>query len=112
MIDQKDSLDALLHIKEVWNMILTVRKLKDKVTISVHRVEINSFVKVPPIVEYLNKFRLKTKKQASFDKWVIVYDLVKKNAHLTEEGLSNIRKMSKEINLITSVTNKTGDKLN
>ena len=33
--------------------------------------------------------------------------LVKKNAHLTEEGLSNIRKMSKEINLITSVTNKT-----
>jgi len=49
-------------------MILTVRKLKDRETISVHRVEINSFVKVPPIVEYLNTFRLKTKKQASFDK--------------------------------------------
>ena len=65
LIDQKDSLDALLHIKEAWNMILTIRKLKDKVTISVHRVEINSFVKVPPIVKYLSEFRLKTKKHAS-----------------------------------------------
>jgi len=35
MIDQKDSLEALLPIKEVWNMILTVRKLKDRETISV-----------------------------------------------------------------------------
>jgi hypothetical protein len=36
---------------------------------------------------------------------------VKNKAHLTEEGLNEIRKISKEINLITSVTNKTGDKL-
>jgi len=37
---------------------------------------------------------------------------VKNKYHLTKEGLSEIRILSKQINLITSVTNKTGDKLN
>jgi hypothetical protein len=32
-------------------------------------------------------------------------------AHLTEEGLSEIRKIKKEINLLNSITGKTGDKL-
>jgi hypothetical protein len=112
MIDQKDSLDTLLFIKNQWNMILSHRKLKNNDTSSMLRVETNSFVKIPPIIEYLNRFRLKTKKQESFDKWVTVYELVNRKAHLTEEGLKEIRKISKEINLITSITNKTGDKLN
>jgi hypothetical protein len=30
-----------------------------------HRVETNSFVRVKPIIEYLNSYRLKTKKQIS-----------------------------------------------
>ena len=77
-----------------------------------HRIESNSFVKLPLIIEYLNKFRLKSKKQESFDKWVAVYKLVKNKAHLTEKGLNEIRKLSKEVNLITSVTKKIGDKLN
>jgi len=111
MIDQKDSLDTLLFIKNQWNMILSHRKLKNNDTSSMLRVETHSFVKVPPIIEYLNRFRLKTKKQESFDKWVTVYELVNRKAHLTEEGLKEIRKISKEINLITSITNKTGDKL-
>jgi hypothetical protein len=59
----------------------------------------------------LNKFRLKTKKQESFDKWVLVYELVKNKDHLTKDGLNEIRILSKQINLITSVTGKTGHKL-
>lgn len=77
-----------------------------------HRIESNSFVKVPLIVDYINTFRLKTKKQESFDKWVRVYELVKNKAHLTEDGLYEIRKLSKEVNIITSITKKIGDKLN
>jgi len=76
-----------------------------------HRVETNSFVRVKPIIEYLNSYRLKTKKQISFDKWVRVYELVCNKAHLTTQGLEEIRKIKKEINLINSVTGKTGDKL-
>ena len=112
MIDQKDNLDNMLFIKDQLNLFLTHKKLK-KVTLgTMHRIESNSFVKVPLIIEYINRFRLKTKKKESFDKWVTVYELVKNKAHLTEEGLNEIKKLSKEINLITSVTKKIGDKLN
>jgi hypothetical protein len=56
-------------------------------------------------------FKLKSKKKESFDKWVTVYVLTKTNAHLTKNGLNIIRKLSKQVNLINSVTNKTGNKL-
>ena len=112
MIDQKNSLVNMLFIKDQLNLFLTHRKLKKGTIGTMHRIESNSFVKVPLIIEYINRFKLKSKKQESFDKWVIVYELVKNKAHLTEKGLSEIRKLSKEVNLITSVTKKIGDKLN
>ena len=111
MIDQKDSLDTLLYIKSQLNLFLTHRKQKKGLSGSMYRIESNSFIKVPFIVQYLNKFRLKTKKQESFDKWVLVYELVKYKSHLTKEGLDEIKILSKQINLITSVTNKIGHKL-
>lgn len=112
MIDQKDSLNTMMFIKDQLNLFLTKRKLKKDIVTCIDRIESNSFVKVPLIVNYLNKFRLKTKKQKSFDKWVMSYELVQKKAHLTQEGLNEIRKLSKEINLITSITKKIGNKLN
>jgi LAGLIDADG endonuclease len=111
MIDQKDSLNNMLFIKDQLNLFLTHRKLKKGTIGTMHRIESNSFIKVPLIIEYLNKFRLKSKKQESFTKWTTVYELVKNKAHLTEKGLSEIRKLSKEVNLITSITKKIGDKL-
>lgn len=47
-------------------MVLTERKLKGgKSGGEMYRVETNSFVRVKPIIEYLNNHRLKTKKQIS-----------------------------------------------
>ncbi len=112
IIDQKDSKDNMLFIKNQLNLFLTHRKLKKRAIGTMHRIESNSFVKVPLIIKYINRFRLKTKKQESFDKWVTVYELVKNKAHLTEKGLIEIRNLSKQINCITSVTKKIGDKLN
>ncbi len=111
MIDQKDSLDTLLYIKSQLNLFLTHRKQKKGLSGSMYRIKSNSFIKVTLIFQYLNKFRLKTKKQESFDKWVLVYELVKYKSHLTKEGLDEIKILSKQINLITSVTNKIGHKL-
>ena len=108
MIDQKDSLNGMLIIKNKLNLFLTNRKLNEAIG-TMHRVESNSFVKVP--LEYLNKFKLKSKNKESFDKWVTVYELSKTHAHLTEKGLNVIRKLSKQVNLIKSVTDKTGNKL-
>ena len=110
MIDQKDSLNEMLIIKNQLNLFLIPRKLKQVIG-TMYRIESNSLIIVPLIIEYLNKFKLKSKKKESFDKWVTVYKLTKTNAHLTEKGLNEIRKLSKQVNLINSVTNKTGDKL-
>jgi len=68
MIDQKDSLDNMLFIKDQLNLFLTHRKLKKGSIRTMHRVESNSFVKVPFIISYINKYNLKTKKQLSFNK--------------------------------------------
>lgn len=111
MIDQKDSFETLSFIRDQWNMILSNRKLKEGSSGSMLRAEINSFVRVKPVIDYLSVYRLKTKKKISFEKWVTVYELVCQKAHLTEEGLTDIRRIKKEINLIISVTGKTGDKL-
>ena len=110
MIDQKDSLNTMLNIKNKLNLFLTHRKLKEGSIGTMHRIESNSFIKVPLIIEYVNRFNLKSKKQESFNKWVTVYELVQNKAHLTKEGLAEIRKLSKEINIITSITKKIGDK--
>jgi LAGLIDADG endonuclease len=67
MIGQKDSLDTMLVINDQLNLFLTHRKQKG-LNISMYRIKSNSFVNVPLIIQYLNKFRLKTKKQESFDK--------------------------------------------
>jgi hypothetical protein len=68
MIDQKDSLNTMLFIKDQLNLFLTHRKLKKGSIGSMHRIESNSFIKAPLIIEYLNKYPLKTKKQESFNK--------------------------------------------
>ena len=112
MIDQKDSHNTLLFMKNQWDMILSNRKLKQGDYSTMYRAETNSFVRIKPIIDYLNVFRLKTKKQISFDKWVTVYVLVCDKAHLTEQGLNEIIKIKKEINRTNSITGKTGNKLN
>jgi LAGLIDADG endonuclease len=68
MIDQKDSLDTMVFLKDQLNLFLTHRKLKKGLVDTMYRIESNSFVKVPFIIQYLNKFRLKSKKKESFDK--------------------------------------------
>ena len=108
MIDQKDNLNNMLFLKKVLNLFLTHRKTK-KVN-NMYRIESNSFLKVPLIIEYLDKFNLKTKKKYCYLKWKQVYEMVLNKEHLTENGLYNIKILSKQVNLITSITNKTGSK--
>jgi LAGLIDADG endonuclease len=111
MIDQKNSLNTMIYLKDLLNLILTHRKLKDGNTNKIDRIESNSFIKVPLIIDYLNNFSLKTKKIDSFNKWKEIYYMVLNKEHLNKDGLDKIRKLSKQINLITSVTRKTGSKL-
>lgn len=108
MIDQKDNLNNMLYLKEILNLLLTHRKIKK--LDNIYRIESNSFFKVPLIIEYLEKFSLKTKKKYSFLKWKQVYEMVLNKEHLTKNGLDIIKSLKKQVNLITSITNKTGSK--
>ena len=90
------------------NLFLINRKTK-KVD-NMYRIESNSILKVPLIFEYLEKFNLKTKKKYSYLKWKQVYEMILNKEHITENGLYNIKILSKQVNLITSITKKTGSK--
>jgi hypothetical protein len=68
MIDQKDSLNNMLFMKDQLNLILIHRKLKNGSTGTMHRIESNSLLKIPLIIKYINRFKLKSKKQESFNK--------------------------------------------
>ena len=81
MIDQKDSLNDMLYLKDVLNLFLTHRKSKEKIE-NMHRIESNSFVKISLIINYLNTFELKTKKKESFFKWKEIYNMVLDKQHL------------------------------
>jgi hypothetical protein len=50
------------------------------------------------LIEYFNKFPLKTTKILNFNQWCKVIDLISMKKHNTPEGLKLIRKMRTEMN--------------
>jgi hypothetical protein len=108
MIDQSDSYNDMISLSHVLDLLLTHRKLKKGAIGKMHRIESSSFKKVPLIIEYITLFELRTKKRESFKKWCQVYSMVLNNQHLNEKGLKEIRALSKQVNLITSITRGTG----
>ena len=108
MIDQSESLNGMTVLKETFNLSLTNRKLKIGALGNMHRIETNSFKRLPLIINYINSFNLKTKKKESFDKWLEIYNLILNKEHLNKDGLDKIKILSKQVNLIISITRKTG----
>jgi hypothetical protein len=60
------------------------------------------------VISYFEIFPLFTKKALSFKKWLAIHDLVSNKLHLSEEGLTQVRALQKQININNSMTNKTG----
>jgi hypothetical protein len=116
ILDQKSELDTLLIIKNLWGLMLIPRKLKDHKVgdpITMHRIETRAYIKMASIISYLTKYPLRTNKQYAFTKWLSVYDLMSNDVHLTQEGLNQIRDISKNINtffdLNTNIENNDVD---
>jgi hypothetical protein len=68
MIDQLGEFKAMSLLKDILNLFLTRRILKKGEVSQMYRIETNSFIKLPLIINYINNFNLKTKKKLSFDK--------------------------------------------
>lgn len=77
-------------------------------TENVYRYTATGFKALNDVIAYFKIFPLQTKKAFSFEKWLIVHNQVSNKLHLTDEGLSQVRILQKQINLNNSTTNKTG----
>ncbi len=104
ILDQKDEI-ILNKIKNLFNLgKVTYRSNTD----NVYRYTITGFKSMNKVISYFNLYPLYTKKSISFNKWSLIHNNIINKLHLTEEGLNNIKVLKKEININTSLTNKTG----
>ena len=105
LLDQKAAKELLLHIRALFGYG-NVRVRTE--TQEMYRYTINSFIGLESVRDYFQAYPLKTKKSISFSKWNEVYSMVLAKQHLNQEGLNKIRVLSKQVNAITSETQRTG----
>lgn len=61
-------------------------------------VEVFSVIKLQLLVDYLNKYPLKTIKSNDYSDWLKAFNLVKTNQHLTESGAKAIQNIKSNMN--------------
>ena len=62
------------------------------------RVQISSFSKLDLVINYLNKFPLRTKKNIAFIRFKHIHNLIMNKRHLCLEGLNTIESIIKKVN--------------
>ena len=104
LLDQKDS--AILHT--IQNQFGFGKVTLRSETKGVYRYTATGIKSMKNIINYFEVFPLLTKKAISFNKWLAIYIMVWDKLHLTQDGLSKVKTIKKQINLNNSITNKTG----
>ena len=104
ILDQRDS--AILNI--IQNLFGFGKVTLRSETKDVYRYTATGFKSMKEIIKYFEEFPLLTKKAVSFSKWLEIYCMAYDKLHLTQEGLSKIKVIQKQINNNNSITNKTG----
>lgn len=80
-------------------------------TEGVYRYTVTGFSNMSIIRPYFVQFPLQTKKAQSLAQWCKIHDMVLNKEHLTPEGLAEVRRLSKLININNSQTIATGSSL-
>jgi hypothetical protein len=105
LLDQKNAFNELMYIRNLFNYGQV--KLRTK-TVEVYRYSNDSFIGLQSVCHYFTNFPLKTKKGESFNRWFVIYNMLLNKEHLTQNGLQQIRLLSKLINIDNSKSIKTG----
>ena len=93
IVDQKDGLPLLIQLKDILGSgSIYTRKNNN------YRFAIFNINKLALIIEYLNVYALRSKKQFAFEKWKVIYSCVLNKDHKTPEGMVNLKELSKLIN--------------
>jgi hypothetical protein len=107
ILDQKDH-----EILSKVQTLLNVGKVTERNTnVENFRLTVHGFTSMNIIRSYFDNFELLTKKHESYIKWCKIHNMVKNKEHLTQSGLSQIKQLSKLINLNNSKNISTGSSL-
>lgn len=52
---------------------------------------VNTWIHIPKIISYLNRYPLQTRKHLVYLRWRKIYHMVLRKEHLAEDGLQKIR---------------------
>jgi LAGLIDADG endonuclease len=104
ILDQKDSF-ILNNVQNLFGFGKVTLRSETK---GVYRYTATGFKSMNNVISYFKVFPLLTKKALSFDKWLMIHNIVSNKLHLSEEGLAKVRALQKQININNSMTNKTG----
>src|SRR5699024_766671 len=104
LLDQKDR-TILYTVRDLFGFGKVTLRSETK---GVYRYTATGFKSMNDVISYFKVFPLYTKKAISFEKWLTIHNLVSNKLHLTEEGLAQVRVLQKQININSSMTNKTG----
>lgn len=94
-----DQNKEIILLNFISNLFLSGTIYKRKETLCAYRLQIRSIKSIKVIYDYFTKFKLKTIKKYSFDKWCVIYTIIINKEHLTKEGIDKILILSKNINI-------------
>jgi len=108
ILDQKDEYIVLENIRNlIGSGKVSNRGLKSKI---LFRYVIHSLKNNKKVIDYFNKYSLKTTKRYSFEIWTKIYFMLKNKEHLNKEGLDNIRNLRTNMNKFIIDNRKIGSK--
>lgn len=107
LLDQ-NSEPILLNIQNLLGFGIVKLRSGTKFT---YRYDSTGYNNMSMIRSYFDEYPLRTKKAISFIKWSEILRMVLAKEHLSQAGLSTVKKLKQEINKTNSVTTKTGDSL-
>ena len=96
ILDQKDEKLVLERISTLFNCSTSTVYCRNKIG-NYYRLTINSFNRIQKIIEYYDKFPLKTQKSNSYAIWIYIYMMTLKKEHLTLDGLNKIKLLKEEL---------------
>ena len=102
-LEQRKYLNNMSY-RPIMEMILKFFKITTDLNTSIHQnreywiIEVTSLSKLQYLINYLNEHPLFTAKRNDYNDWLIVYENIKNNKHLTESGKLTIKEIKNNMN--------------
>lgn len=93
IVDQKEGLSFFNDLKIIFGRGSIYSRKNNN-----YRYAVANLNSLSLVINYFNQFRLRTKKQWAFDKWIVIYNCVLNKEQKSPEGIEKIKVLSKLIN--------------